>query len=163
MKTTVQLVSQSVPTPTRECVKVVRMWPLEADVGSCGSAIVHIAVDCWTFPVAVPTQIVGADGLMLVHGAPLARYTPLDMLSTMEVSIKVSEVAKVGCGCGVGIGAGIHRLSLALRTTLATLHCQASQPAKSLHPPIRLVLVSSRLCCGPDLLQKPISRYLPTW
>ena len=37
------------------------MWPLEAAVGSFGSVIVHTVADCWTFPVAVPTQIVVAD------------------------------------------------------------------------------------------------------
>ena len=59
VKTMVHLASQSVPTPTRECVKTGRMWPLEAAVGSCGSAKVHAVEDCWTCPVAVPTHIVG--------------------------------------------------------------------------------------------------------
>ena len=48
VKTTVNSESQSVPTPMRECMKVVRMWPLEAAVESCGSARVHAVEDCWT-------------------------------------------------------------------------------------------------------------------
>ena len=70
---TVQSESQSVPTMKRECVNVGRMWPLETDVGICGSARVHAAADCWTCPVAVPTQIMVADGLMLVNRATLVR------------------------------------------------------------------------------------------
>ena len=73
LKTTVQLVSQSMPTPTRESVKVGRMCPLEAAGGGFGNSRVHSVVDFWTLPVAVPTRIMGADGLMLVHRAPLAR------------------------------------------------------------------------------------------
>ena len=72
-KSTVQSESHSVPTPTRESTKVGRIWPLEAAVGSCGSTRVHTAADCWTFPVSVPTHIVGADGLMLVDGVSLSR------------------------------------------------------------------------------------------
>ena len=45
-KMTVQSESQSVPTLTRECVKVGRVWNLEADVKSCGSARVQSAADC---------------------------------------------------------------------------------------------------------------------
>ena len=41
MKTTAQSESKSAPNPTRECVKVGRMWPLVAAAGSCGSEKVH--------------------------------------------------------------------------------------------------------------------------
>ena len=79
-------------------MKIGRMWTLETAVGSCGSARVHSVADCWTFPEAVPTQIMGADGLMLVHGELLSRYTPLDTISTMEVSRSGSGGTKVGYG-----------------------------------------------------------------
>ena len=86
VKMMVQSESHSVPTPVRECMKVGRMWHLEAAVGICGSARVHSAADYWTCPVAVPTWIVGEDGLMLVHRDPLVRYTLLDLLLMMTVS-----------------------------------------------------------------------------
>ena len=54
-------------------MKVGGVCNLEAAVGGCRSARVHAAADCCTFPVAVPTQMVVADGLMLLHGAPLTR------------------------------------------------------------------------------------------
>ena len=72
-ETTVQLASQIVLTPIRECWKEGRMWPFVAAAGSCGSTRLHDAEDFWTCPVAVPTLIVGEDGLMLAHSAPLAR------------------------------------------------------------------------------------------
>ena len=73
VKTTVESAPHSVPTLTGECVKVGRMWPSEAAVRSCGSARVHTSAECWTCPVAVPTQIMVADGLMLVNRATLVR------------------------------------------------------------------------------------------
>ena len=116
----------------------------------------HVAEDCWTCRMVVPPHIMGADGFILVHGAPLERETLLDPLSTMAVSRRVSGGYKVGCGWGVGIGAGLHHLagkfkssilyqSLAFRTMLATPHCQFSQTVKSLHLPIGLVWVASSL------------------
>ena len=50
-----------------------RILHMEVALGSCESVRMHSAVDYWTCPVAVPMRIVGVDGLMLVHGAPLAR------------------------------------------------------------------------------------------
>ena len=94
-----------------ECMKVGRMCSLVAAVGSCRSERVHSAADCWTYPVAVPMKIVGADGSMLVQGAPLASYTKLDPLSMTAVSIRVSGSATVGCGLRVGIGAGLQSSS----------------------------------------------------
>ena len=73
VKTTVQLGPHRVPTAIRECWKEGSMWPLVTAVGICGSARVHDAGNCCTYPVAVPTLIFGADGLMLAHGALLAR------------------------------------------------------------------------------------------
>ena len=73
VNTTVQSALQRVPMTSRECWKEGDMWPLVASVGSCGSTRVHDAEDLCTCPVVVPTLIVGADRLMLVHGAPLSR------------------------------------------------------------------------------------------
>ena len=53
-------------------MKVGMMWPFEVAVVSFGSARLHSAADCWTCPVALPTWIVGEDGLMLVHWGPLS-------------------------------------------------------------------------------------------
>ena len=107
MKTTVQPASESTSMLTRDCVKVGRMCHLGADVGSCGGARVNSVAECWTCPVAVPKKIVGADGSMLVQGAPLARYTPLDPLLKTAVSIRGSGSATAGYGLGVDIGAGL--------------------------------------------------------
>ena len=102
VNTNVQLASNRVTTPIRECWKEGRMWPLVASVGSCGSTRVHNAEYYCMCPVEFPMLVVGANGLMLVQGAPLARYMPLDPLSNTSVSRKGS-----GAGKGVLLGAGL--------------------------------------------------------
>ena len=103
-------------------MKVGRIWHLGAAVGSCGSARVHAAADCWTFPVEVTTQIVGWYGFILVHGAYLARYALLDPISTIEVSGRGSGGAKVRCLGGVGIGVGLQRLAGKFKPFFYTNH-----------------------------------------
>ena len=44
-----------------------------------------VAMDFWTFPVAVPTAIAGAVGLVLVTGVFGAKYRPDAPESTISV------------------------------------------------------------------------------
>ena len=86
VNSTRQSASHILPIPKRVCLNDGTKWPVLGKVaGSIGIFNSAVPVDCWTFPVAVPTLIFGAAGLKLMWGAACPKYRLLAPESTIAV------------------------------------------------------------------------------
>ena len=74
VKVTVHSASHSGPTPTKVWRKPGMSCPLTGNPnGIWGQSSSPVPVDCWVFPVAVPTVTFGAARSMLTTGASMAK------------------------------------------------------------------------------------------
>ena len=87
MKVTVQSASQSGPTPIKVWRKPgIRCTLIGNTDGRWGKSNYPVPVDCWVFPVALPTLNFGAERSMLTIRASVEKWMSIAPESTMPVA-----------------------------------------------------------------------------